>query len=97
MSGGRHRGPVAGVRHDAALPLPAGASAGSAGFGLSPVERPGGRGLQGARAAARRKRGLEPRPAERRSLEAGRRYGGGGALPGPFTMEPLLLRLCLKH
>lgn len=47
---------------------PARASAGSAGFGLSPVERPTGRGQQGARAVGRRKPGWEPRPITGRSL-----------------------------
>lgn len=81
------------------LPPRAGASAGSAGFSLSPVERPGGRGLPGARGAARRKLCGAP-PSRGAERGAWRRYGGGrrgGALPGPAAREPAFLRLCRKR
>jgi hypothetical protein len=89
-------------------PPSARASARSAGFGLSPVERPSGRGQQGARAVARRKPGWEPRPVTGRSLrgrgvvmeeEGGRGVATvlGGALLGSPTKELLLLQLCRKR
>lgn len=67
-------------------PRRAGASAGPAGFGQSPEERPGGRGLPGAREEARRKRG-RARPAEGAEREgrgvAMEEGGGAGRCQGP--------------
>lgn len=75
-------------------PPPAGASAGSSRSGLSPVERPGGRGLQGARAAARRRHCRGPRPTEGRGLRGRGVAKEEGGWAGRYQGPPLRSLCC---